>query len=180
MSLNSSDCISCYKFIRIFQWHPKSNVNILLLCLSTSDIALIRLPEPVEFSDVIKPISFACSAANNVDVIAIGNGKTRDSDMSPPPVLQYTELKTVSRLSCLTSFPFLIFRNSIICVKGEEHKSGCQGDSGGPLITLEHSLIGVTSFGSPKGCEAGKPMVYTRIAYYKDWIQEVTGLECKN
>src|SRR5258708_6957221 len=97
-----------------------------------SDIALVRLPKPVEVSDVIQPISFACSSENGEDVIAIGNGKTTDNATTPSPILQYTELKAVSRLSCLRHFPFLIFRNSIICVKGEEHKSGCHGDSGGP------------------------------------------------
>ena len=54
----------------------------------------------------------------------------------------------------------------------EAGKDSCQGDSGGPLTREEdggkRSLVGVVSGG--KGCGAGKPAVYTRIAYYADWI----------
>jgi len=54
----------------------------------------------------------------------------------------------------------------------EPGKDSCQGDSGGPLTREEdggrRSLVGVVSGG--KGCGAGKPAVYTRMAYYADWI----------
>jgi secreted trypsin-like serine protease len=145
-----------------------------------NDIALIKLPEPVEFSDVIKPISYACSSTKGMPVVAIGNGLTKDSDEALPPILQYTELKTVSLLRCLKSFPFLIFRRSVICVKGEEQRSVCYGDRGGPLITPENSLVGLSSFGSPKGCQVGAPQVFTRISAYTKWVKEVTGIDCKN
>lgn len=143
-----------------------------------SDIALIKLPEPVKFSDVIKPIPLACSSTKNMDVIAIGNGKTGDN-RGIASILQYTELKTISTLSCLKTFPFLIFRRSVVCAKGVEKKSTCQGDSGGPLVTPNNSLIGLTSLGSPRGCEYGAPQVYTRISQYLKWIKEVAGVECK-
>ncbi len=54
----------------------------------------------------------------------------------------------------------------------EPGKDSCQGDSGGPLTREEdggrRSLVGIVSGG--KGCGAGKPAVYTRVAYYADWI----------
>lgn len=123
----------------------------IYFALDFSDIALIKLPEPVEFSDIIKPISYACSASDGMDVIAIGNGATSDDAQGLPSTLQYVELKTANLRACLRSFPFLFMRKSVVCVLGEEHKSACHGDSGGPLVTPSNSLIGLTSFGSPQG-----------------------------
>jgi secreted trypsin-like serine protease len=46
----------------------------------------------------------------------------------------------------------------------------CQGDSGGPLI-VNGKLAGITSWG--EGCAAaGKPGVYTRLAAYRDVLED--------
>lgn len=134
------------------------------------------------FSDVIKPIPFTCSKSSDfgLHVIAIGNGARNNNDTALPDILQYTELKTTSTLSCLKTFPFLIFRRSVICVEGEEKRSACHGDSGGPLITSDNTLLGLTSFGSHIGCEGGTPQVFTKIAKYAKWIKDVSGVKCKN
>lgn len=133
---------------------------------------------------MIEPIPFECSSTpSETDAIAIGNGFTNDSDKKVPPILQYTELKTMSRFSCVLKWPSLILRQSVVCAKGEDHRSVCNGDSGGPLISNQKSyksLIGVASFASTKGCESGYPQVFTRISYYQKWIKEVAGVDCQN
>lgn len=123
----------------------------------------------------------ACSSGNNLDVVAIGNGLMHDSDKTIAPTLQYTSLKTVSMIKCLPSFPFLLFRKNVICVKGEQKRSACRGDSGGPLISAEKkTLVGLTSFGSGFGCELGSPQGFTKVSAHLPWIKQVTGLDCQN
>ena len=45
-----------------------------------------------------------------------------------------------------------------------------QGDSGGPLVA-DGRQIGIVSFSKPP-CAAGTPEVFTRVDYFKDWINE--------
>ena len=50
----------------------------------------------------------------------------------------------------------------------------CQGDSGGPLQMLvkdKFYLVGITSFGI--GCGTKNPGIFTRVAYYLDWIESI-------
>lgn len=114
-----------------------------------NDIGLIRLPNPVEFSDIIKPVKLACESIEKKNVIVIGNGFMNTEHKISAPILQWTNLKTISYAECLRQYPFLLFRRSVICARGDQNESTCQGDSGGPLVADKtHILLGVTSFGS--------------------------------
>lgn len=48
----------------------------------------------------------------------------------------------------------------------------CRGDSGGPLQVFRNSetshIVGIVSYGM--GCNNTFPAIYTRVAYYTDWI----------
>jgi len=65
-----------------------------------------------------------------------------------------------------------------ICAGGERKVDSCAGDSGGPLQTFGRyngHLIrmiqhGVVSYGLPACGTEGVPGIYTRVAYYVDWI----------
>jgi len=67
----------------------------------------------------------------------------------------------------------------LLCAQGilDEEKGifsgSCKGDSGGPLTQLDEegrtTLIGIVSGGID--CGKGYPGWYTRVEYYKDWIQ---------
>lgn len=52
----------------------------------------------------------------------------------------------------------------------------CQGDSGGPLQFFNQNvhmadIVGIVSFGI--GCGYRLPAIYTRVAYYVDWIERI-------
>lgn len=144
-----------------------------------SDIGLIKLPTPIEFTDIIKPVSLACTSNNDVDVIAIGNGIMDSKIKELAPILQYVHLKTVSLTTCVPYFPIIAFRKTVICSKGDGKRSICNGDSGGPLIeATSRNLIGVSSFGSALGCGTA-PQGFTRVTEYLKWIEEVTSITCK-
>ncbi|KAJ8918135.1 hypothetical protein NQ315_011592 [Exocentrus adspersus] len=51
----------------------------------------------------------------------------------------------------------------------------CTGDSGGPLV-IGKVQVGVMSFISSHGCESGYPTGYSRVSYYRDWINRNAGL----
>lgn len=55
------------------------------------------------------------------------------------------------------------------------YAGACHGDSGGPLVSSKNgtaTLIGVVSYGSSSGCDAGVPTIYTRVSYYVDFIAQ--------
>ena len=59
----------------------------------------------------------------------------------------------------------------------------CQGDSGGPLVMFTTSnqweLVGLTSYG--EGCaRPTRAGVYTRVAYYLNWISSITNSSFTN
>lgn len=124
-----------------------------------SDIGLIKIPSYVHvfFSDVIQPISIACSLNTDVDVIAIGNGLTHAEADDLSDTLQFAYMKTISKFKCFLSLFMVSFHKSMICAKGEENQSICKGDSGGPLIEAKsRSLVGISSFlSSHYGCGEG-------------------------
>lgn len=67
-----------------------------------------------------------------------------------------------------------------ICVDGYHGRSICSGDSGGPMVIPnekgEPVQQGIVSFGIGFGCEKRWPQVFTRLAKYRSWIYEHTGI----
>lgn len=115
-----------------------------------------------------------------MDVVAIGNGLTKDTDKTIAPILQYTQLQTMTMGECVLSYPILLFRKSVVCARGIQRRSVCRGDSGGPLVTADtNQLIGISSFVNLLGCEAGVPQGFTRVSAHLEWIKKVTEITCK-
>lgn len=152
--------------------HPEYNSRTV-----ENDIALLKLDEPIEFSETIKAVNLTeeASLEPGTVVTAVGFGKLRTSDTSISPTLQYADLKIISRFECALTFPFVYTRDDIICTTGDDNKSTCNGDSGGPLILVEDGepkLVGGTSFGHIRGCDRGYPSGFSNTYLFLSWIQE--------
>ncbi|XP_031632777.1 uncharacterized protein LOC116346717 [Contarinia nasturtii] len=157
-----------------------------------NDIALLRVAKRIYFSDDIVP---ACLATDLNDVspdlklIVTGWGKTTAERGERSNILLKTQLKTVPLTECNRIFLELnefvnqaALRDGITpgqyCAFDPAGKNdSCQGDSGGPLQYFPtkdsaiSTVLGVVSFGYSCGTEL--PGVYTRVAYYLDWIESV-------
>ncbi|KAL0829185.1 hypothetical protein ABMA28_004022 [Loxostege sticticalis] len=155
--------------------HPEYSAQ-----LARNDIAAIYLPDRVSTTPTIVPIAlpsgidlynhFAGSSA-----LASGYGVTSQSgSISLNQFLNYVNVPVISNAECLATFPRTL-QPSNICTSGIGTKGACHGDSGGPLAVYRNNrwiLIGINSFGSSEGCEAGLPTAFTRITSYMTFIYQ--------
>nr|AYV99612.1 venom polypeptide [Dolopus genitalis] len=150
-----------------------------------NDIALIRLPKKIQFSENIQPIRLARrSQTDLIEQLAIlsGWGKTGNAaDRSN--VLRYARKAIVKDEQCMTIYRNL-YHPSNICIDGRE-QSICSGDSGGAAVIIDRedkgfTQIGVASYVHSSGCELGLPVSYTRITSYLDWISKHTGIPIRD
>ena len=156
------------------------------------DVAMVRLSsastktpvEPITESEMV-------GLEQSQSLRILGWGLTEEGGSTTPTVLQEANISYQLPEVCNTTHgdPFIdgqagLYWSKVMCageedVTEEDAKDACQGDSGGPLLWddgNEYKLAGIVSWGI--GC--GTPGAfggYTRVASYKDWIdQRQTGL----
>lgn len=164
-------------------FHPEYNVQNK----TVHDIALLKLEEPVYFTDFIQPVCLPTTEyvmmqdyLQDSSYWAAGWGLTEYGQTSP--IKRKVKLEAVPTKTCegifphipKTSFPYLI------CAGGIEGKDTCKGDSGGPLVrqvmeNYENNwyLFGITSLGSGRCGTEGLPGFYTRVSKYINWIRDI-------
>ncbi|XP_055642828.1 serine protease snake-like [Toxorhynchites rutilus septentrionalis] len=146
------------------------------------DIALVKMAQDVFFTKLIRPACLWTGRSLNFSsAIASGFGRTEFAG-STSDVLMKVQLDVLDKSDCSALTASGKFNQGIsdgqMCVGSRAGgKDTCQGDSGGPLVTLTDQkgcvfhLFGITSTGA--ACGFGKsPSIYTRVAYYIDWIEE--------
>ncbi|KAJ8399975.1 hypothetical protein AAFF_G00407050 [Aldrovandia affinis] len=144
---------------------------------SDSDIALLRLASPVNFTDYIRPICLAASNSSfhkGTDSWITGWGDINEGVPLPfPQTLQEVEVPVVGNKECNCLYGVGSITNNMICAGlSTGGKDSCQGDSGGPMVSKQNSVwvqSGIVSFGI--GCAQPEfPGVYTRVSRYETWI----------
>ncbi|KAM4717151.1 serine protease 27-like [Anableps anableps] len=148
-----------------------------------NDLALVKLPSAVEFTNYIRPVCLAADGsvfADGLDCWVTGFGTINEdgSTLPFPQTLQEVDVPIVSNSRCSSIYSLT---NNMLCAGlTDGGKDSCQGDSGGPLVTKNGTVwvqAGIVSFGS--GCaRPDNPGVYTRVSRYQSWINsQITGAQ---
>jgi len=160
--------------------HPDWDPNTL-----ENDIALVRLPEKIEFNEYIRPACLPPAEDESNGYVGelttpVGWGKNSDNAGGITPKLQMVEdLPVIDNPTCNDVYG--IIYDGIMCIDSSNGKGVCNGDSGGSLNMRQETenkwtQVGVASFVSSNGCESGQPHGFTRVAYFGKWIESETGV----
>ncbi|KAG9466962.1 hypothetical protein GDO78_015823 [Eleutherodactylus coqui] len=155
---------------------------------SSGDIALVQLNTAVTFASSILPVCLPSNPMNLPEGTlcwATGWGNVRNGvPLAKPKTLQKVAVSLIDSKKCQSMYQaslgfnpnIKLIKRDMLCAKGE-NKDACQGDSGGPLVRSVKGVweqIGIISWGY--GCaQNDHPGVYTRVRYYKSWIQKHSG-----
>ncbi|XP_076251997.1 trypsin-1-like isoform X2 [Rhynchophorus ferrugineus] len=140
------------------------------------DIAILRLTKPLTYGDGISPVLLP----NSDDEIIQGeNAKASGWGMIDPndesslsEKLQAVELPQITTQSCEKYYGSYITSRMFCAGYQSGGKDTCSGDSGGPLV-VDGYLVGITSWGSPTCAEAGRPGVFTKVSYFRSYIDSI-------
>lgn len=151
--------------------HPQYNDNEI-----TNDVALIKLSQPVTFSNTISPVCLPGGRSSAIGSRGFTTGWgiiNADGSGSTSTFLRQVGIPVNDPSVCnYQGFP----PATQICA-GVRSTSGprdsCQGDSGGPFVQKDSStgqwyVAGIVSYGV--GC--GGRGAYTRVSAYESWIQQ--------
>jgi len=149
-----------------------------------NDIALMKLVEPVDFNDYIRPICLPTRTEAQkeywgADVKGIGWG-IADNDPDYLKGLREVDLNIITK-DQQTEWCIQADYPSVLCVQTENGTVGvCYGDSGSPLLYRrdggQYATIGVASF-VLDGCQGPLPSGYNSVLHHLDWIEKHTGID---
>lgn len=140
-----------------------------------NDIALIKLSRPASGRNIatVELADASLGSLAGETTTASGFGLT-SNDGQESDVLLKVDLNTISNQQCNDFYGNINDGQICTVYSMQVGESTCEGDSGGPLFhtaTGTTYLVGITSFGSDRGCDADVPSAYTRVSAFRDWIQ---------
>lgn len=148
-----------------------------------ADIALIKLRNPIQFSQNVIPACLPTPDFANQILMTqstgtvSGFGRTHERGRASPK-LQVVKLPYVDRKTCKLSSNFAITDNMFCAGYDTIGKDACQGDSGGPHVTEyrgTYFVTGVVSWG--EGCaREGKYGVFTKVSKFIGWLKRTMKL----
>lgn len=146
---------------------------------SDSDIAILRLKEPCKGCPTIALNTGKNDVAVGDTVKEYGMGRTgKDEDYSDK-IQKTTTLEAVSDSDCQEAWGDLLPSNetNYFCANKDGGSLGyCDGDFGGPVVVTdagEDTQVGVMIRLNDTCGDPDLPDVFTEVATYNDWIQDV-------
>jgi transmembrane serine protease 9 len=148
-----------------------------------ADIALIHLSYPVSG---VQPIMLAdhqnySLTQHGTSAYAVGYGwhDTTNFSAPEPDTLLWAEIDIISNDTCNHPSRYAgSVSPGMLCAGriNASAKGNAKGDSGGPLY-VDHNgnyiQVGIVSHGRNAFSNANYPAVYTRVSYYRNWIDSV-------
>ncbi|KFB40340.1 AGAP002432-PA-like protein [Anopheles sinensis] len=141
------------------------------------DIAVIRLDEPIVYTDRVQPIRLPArsdtrSFAGFIGTVS-GYGVYDTANPGLSDVLNYVANPVMTNADCIAQWTPQLVEDQNICHSGDGGRAACNSDSGGPLTVPDGGslLVGVVAFGSGTGCDSGIATVFMRVSYYLEWIE---------
>ncbi|KAF5301626.1 hypothetical protein FQA39_LY10673 [Lamprigera yunnana] len=150
-----------------------------------NDLALLELEHPLQFDEHIVPICLPREDEDFTGRMATVTGWGRlKYGGGVPSILQEVQVPIMENQVCQEMFRTAghskVILESFLCAGyANGQKDSCEGDSGGPLVLQRpdgrYQLAGTVSHGI-KCAAPYLPGVYMRTAFYKPWIESVTGV----
>ncbi len=165
--------------------HPDKDIDSpsqigRIMLLSDTYLDLPVSYRPLAFINVARPAQL--TPASRVpwgfeQVTIFGWGKIGDfAGWVPNSTVMKVQLTVLPNAFCARMRDYDPERigDGVFCATDPSRKT-CRGDSGGPAVDATGVVIGVVSWGSGRCMGDGQPGVYTRVAYYDDWIDSIIG-----
>ncbi|XP_059474617.1 trypsin-1-like, partial [Neocloeon triangulifer] len=144
-----------------------------------NDIAILEVATPFVYGPNEQPITLP----NQGDEPAVGSAATVigwgriANGGSLSTALKEVVIEIRDQTLCQSVYNGIgydVYPGQICADVPEGNLGSCNGDSGGPLL-VDGVVVGLVSWAS--GCATpGYPTVYNRVAYYRDWINQQTGV----
>ncbi|XP_043110255.1 uncharacterized protein LOC122355756 [Puntigrus tetrazona] len=142
-----------------------------------NDIALLRLSEPVNFTNYISPICLAANDSvfyNCTTCRSTRWGETGFLDSQHTyGTLQEVKMRIVGNKECDCRVMDVTITPTMICAEEEAGEKTCYRDSGGPLQCEQESVWILAGVTNPSSCGTGNaPDSYARVSSYQNWIMK--------
>ncbi|XP_044730511.1 trypsin iota-like [Chrysoperla carnea] len=176
-SENIEFIIQQFQYRNYKKYSNKRKQNVLL-----NDIALLRLAGPANIKEFAKLANPMEPTPENGDASLFGFISTEEGIQSTK--LLESNLNIIDLKDCEKKFKGhwlnpLLSKPDHICASADKAPEQCKDDSGSPLI-INGKVFGIASgsvyFHGNEPCSVETPGIYTRIATFRPWIKQLSGV----